>query len=220
MPFKVCSKIEKVTAKDQQQIRFSLGQRVALAIVPRLVSLGLRIVGMTLRFQVIAEEGAVPSASPPRGIFCFWHQCTLPCAYYFRNYPVVIMISRSFDGELITRILARFGYQAARGSSSRGGGEAFLQLKNALEQQVGVIFTADGPRGPIYKSKLGPVKLAQLTGEPIGSFYLLPERRWTINSWDRFFVPKPFSRVIVSWSRPVIVPSAADDAQLEEKRQE
>jgi lysophospholipid acyltransferase (LPLAT)-like uncharacterized protein len=209
-----------VTSKDQLQIRFTLGQRVAIAIIPRLVAFFLRIVGMTLRFQVIAEEGAVPAESPPKGIFCFWHQCTLPCAYYFRNYPVVIMISRSFDGELITRTLARFGYQAARGSSSRGGGGAFLQLKNALEGDMGVIFTADGPRGPIYKSKSGPVRLAQLTGEPIGSFYLLPERRWTINSWDRFFVPKPFSRVIVSWSRTVLVPPSADDAQLEEKRQE
>lgn len=201
-------------------MRFSLGQQIALFVIPRLTALFLRIVGLTLRFEVIAEEGAIPAVPPPKGIFCFWHQCTLPCTYYFRKYPVVIIISRSFDGELITRTLARFGYQAVRGSSSRGGQGALLQLKNALERGVAAIFTADGPRGPIYQSKPGPVKLAQMTGEPIGSFYLLPERRWTINSWDRFFVPKPFSRVIVSWTRPVLVPASADEAQLEEKRQE
>lgn len=204
----------------QPQTRFSLGQRIAIAIVPRLVALFLRIVGLTLRFEVIAEQGAIPATPPPQGIFCFWHQCTLPCTYYFRKHPVVIIISRSFDGELITRTLARFGYKAVRGSSSRGGADALLQLKNHLSEGLAAIFTADGPRGPIYKSKMGPVKLAQMTGEPIGSFYLLPERRWTINSWDRFFVPKPFSRVIVSWSRSVQVPPTADESLLEEKRQE
>lgn len=206
--------------KNSQQISFSPGQRVAIAVIPWLVALFLRIVGLTLRFEVIAEEGAIPATPPPKGIFCFWHQCTLPCTYYFRKYPVVIIISRSFDGELITRTLARFGYQAVRGSSSRGGADALMQLKNHLSQGLAAIFTADGPRGPIYKSKMGPVKLAQMTGDPIGSFYLLPERTWTINSWDRFFVPKPFSRVIVSWSRSVVVPASADDEQLEEKRQE
>lgn len=214
------SRIIGVTTKNTSTSRFSLGQRIMIAIVPRLVALFLRVVGLTLRFEVIAEEGAIPATTPPHGIFCFWHQCTLPCTYYFRNYPVVIIISQSFDGELITRTLNRFGYRAVRGSSSRGGGEALMKLKQALEEGVAAIFTADGPRGPIYKSKMGPVKLAQMTGEPVGSFYLLPEKRWTINSWDRFFVPKPFSRVIVSWSRSVTVPSTADDVLLEEKRQE
>ena len=193
---------------------------MAIAIIPRLAALLIRIIGVTLRFEVIAEEGVTPATPPPKGIFCFWHQCTFLCSYYFRKYPVIIIISRSFDGELITRTLARFGFQAARGSSSRGGRDALMQLKQALSRGLAAIFTADGPRGPIYKSKMGPIKLGQMTGEPIGTFYLLPERTWTINSWDRFFIPKPFSRVIVSWAQPVLVPSTATEEQLEEKRQE
>jgi hypothetical protein len=84
-----------------------------------------------------------------------------------------------------------------------------------------VVFTADGPRGPIYQTKMGPVKLAQMTQEETSIFHVLPERAWTLNSWDRFLIPKPFSRVIVSWSRAVAPPATdADAAALEAKRQE
>jgi lysophospholipid acyltransferase (LPLAT)-like uncharacterized protein len=205
-----------VTQKD-----FSLSQRIALVIVPRLTALVLAAIGMTLRFEVIAEEGAIPATPPAKGIFCFWHQCTLPCGWYFRKFRCSILISRSFDGELIARTLGLLGFGSVRGSSSRGGATGLLALKGVLETGLPVVFTADGPRGPIYQTKVGPVKLAQMTQEQIGSFYLLPERAWTMNSWDRFLVPKPFSRVIVSWSRSVAPPAAdADDSTIEAKRQE
>ncbi len=201
--------------------RFSFGQRIAIAIVPRLTALLIALVGLTLRFEVIAEEGAVPATPPPHGIFCFWHQCTLLCAWYFRKYRCTILISRSFDGELIARTLGHLGYNSVRGSSSRGGAAGLLALASVLEQGQGVIFTADGPRGPIYQTKVGPVKLAQMTGEPIGSFYLLPEKAWTMRSWDRFFVPKPFSRVVVSWARAIpAVPAEADAVMLETYRRQ
>ena len=196
-------------------------QRIALAVVPRLTALVLAILGLTLRFEVIAEEGAIPAVPPARGIFCFWHQCTLPCAWYFRKFRCSILISRSFDGELIARTLALFGFHSVRGSSSRGGAAGLLALQEILSAGSPVVFTADGPRGPIYQTKMGPVKLAQMTQEQIASFYLLPERAWQMCSWDRFLVPKPFTRVIVSWSRAVAPPSAdADAAVLESKRQE
>jgi lysophospholipid acyltransferase (LPLAT)-like uncharacterized protein len=108
-----------------------------------------------------------------------------------------------------------------RGSSSRGGAAGLLALKGVIEIGLPVVFTADGPRGPIYETKIGPVKLAQMTGQAMGSFYLLPERAWVLRSWDRFLIPKPFSRVAVSWSRKVSPPAADADAQtLEAKRQE
>jgi lysophospholipid acyltransferase (LPLAT)-like uncharacterized protein len=201
--------------------RFSLGQRTAIAIVPRLTALLIALVGFTLRYEVIAEEGAVPATPPATGIFCFWHQCTLLCAWYFRRFRCSILISRSFDGELIARTLGHLGYNSVRGSSSRGGAAGLLALDSVLKQGLPVVFTADGPRGPIYQTKIGPVKLAQMSGAPISSFYLLPEKAWVMRSWDRFFVPMPFSRVVVSWARPVAgVPADTDADTLEEYRQQ
>lgn len=200
---------------------FTVPQRIALAVVPRLTTAVLAAIGMTLRFEVIAEEGAVPATPPAKGIFCFWHQCTLPCGWYFRKFRCSILISRSFDGELIARTLGILGFDSVRGSSSRGGAAGMLALQQVLESGLPVVFTADGPRGPIYQTKMGPVKLAQMTQQPIGSFYLQPERAWKLNSWDNFLIPKPFSRVIVSWSRPVApLPPDADSATMEAKRQE
>ena len=200
---------------------FSFGQRVALWVVPRATALVLAAIGVTLRFEVIAEEDAIPATAPAKGIFCFWHRCTLPCGWYFRKFKCSILISQSFDGELIARTLRLLGYNSVRGSSSRGGFAGMLSLRDVLAKGDPVVFTADGPRGPIYQTKIGPVKLAQMTGEPIGSFYLLPERAWVMKSWDRFMVPKPFSRVAVSWAREVRV--SAEDASpeaLEAKRLE
>jgi lysophospholipid acyltransferase (LPLAT)-like uncharacterized protein len=201
--------------------RFSVGQRIALWIVPKATALVLAAIGVTLRFETIAEEGAIPATPPARGIFCFWHRCTLPAGWYFRKFRCSILISQSFDGELIARTLALLGYGSVRGSSSRGGAAGLMALRDVLASGWPVVFTADGPRGPIYETKIGPVKLAQMTGEPMGSFYLLPERAWTMRSWDRFLVPKPFSRVVVSWARLIPPPlPTADVEMLEEKRQE
>ena len=200
--------------------RFSFTQRIALAIVPRLATFILAIIGVTLRFEVIAEEGAIPATPPAKGIFCFWHRCTLPCGWYFRKFHCSILISQSFDGELIARTLGLLGYNSVRGSSSRGGAVGLLALQDVLERGLPVVFTADGPRGPIYQTKIGPVKVAQMTGEPIGSFYLLPERAWSLNSWDRFLIPKPFSRVAVSWARSIPAPPKEADATTLEATRE
>jgi lysophospholipid acyltransferase (LPLAT)-like uncharacterized protein len=208
---------------EKENARFTFTQRVVLAIVPRLVWALLWIVGLTWRFELIAEDGAaprLPGQNVPPQIFCFWHQCVLPCTFYFRWSRAVILISRSFDGELITRILRMFGFDAARGSSSRAGREGLIGLKRVIENGRPAIFTADGPRGPIYETKMGPIKLAQLTGAPIDVFHLQPERAWVINSWDRFLVPRPFTRIIVSWAKGVTVPADIAADQVELKRQE
>ncbi len=203
--------------------RFTLRQRVVLAVVPRVVWALLWGVGSTWRFETIAEEGATPlpyGEGAGAEIFCFWHQCVLPCTFYYRRTGATIIVSRSFDGELITRILKLFGFKTTRGSSSRGAREGLLGLKQVIENGEPAIFTADGPRGPIYRTKMGPVKLASLTGARIGAFHLQPERAWTMQSWDRFLVPKPFTRIVVSWARWTEVPRNLAEDRFEQKREE
>jgi lysophospholipid acyltransferase (LPLAT)-like uncharacterized protein len=203
--------------------RFTFTQQVVLAVVPRLVWALLWIVGSTWRFEEIAEEGVTPllhGRGAGARIYCFWHQCVLPCAFYFPPSHATILISRSFDGELITRILNLFGFHAVRGSSSRGAREGLLGLKHVIESGQPAIFTADGPRGPIYQTKMGPIKLAQTTGAPIGAFHLEPEHAWVMKSWDHFLIPKPFTRICVSWAAWTEVPPDLATEEFEPKRQQ
>ena len=203
--------------------KFTFGQRIVLAIVPRIVWALLSVVGPTWRFDLIAEPGVIPVRDGKKAgpeIYCFWHQCVLPCAFYFRGSGAVILISHSFDGELITRILRMFGFDAVRGSSSRGAREGLLGLAHVIESGRTAIFTADGPRGPIYRTKMGPVKLAQITGAPIGAFHLQPQRAWILKSWDRFLIPRPFTRICVSWANWTKVAADLPPENLETKREE
>jgi hypothetical protein len=202
---------------------FTFRQRFVLAVVPRLVWALLSVVGRTWRFEITAEDGITPlpgGEGAGAEIFCFWHQCVLPCTFYFRRTHATIIVSQSFDGELIARTLELFGYRTVRGSSSAGGREGLLGLKDVIEAGGPAIFTADGPRGPIYRTKMGPIKLASLTGARIGAFHLEPEGAWRMHSWDQFFVPKPFTRVAVSWARWTSVPADLAENRLEEKREE
>ena len=198
-----------------------------LAVIPPVVWVLLRIIGMTWRFEEIAEEGVEPligGLGAGAEIFCFWHQCVLPCTFYYRRTGATIIVSQSFDGELITRILELFGFHTTRGSSSRGAREGLLGLEQVIASGGPAIFTADGPRGPIYRTKMGPIKLAHITGARIGAFHLEPERAWTMHSWDHFLVPKPFTRIVVSWARWTTVPADLDPdpsaGQFEQKREE
>ncbi len=202
---------------------FSLRQRLALAVIPRLAWTLLSIAGRTWRFETIAELGATPlpfGEGAEAEIFCFWHQCVLPCTFYFRRTGATIIVSQSFDGELIARTLDLFGYKTVRGSSSRGAREGLLGLKQVIESGRPAIFTADGPRGPIFRTKMGPIRLAALTGARIGAFHLEPRRKLALHSWDRFLVPMPFTRIAVSWSRWMQVPRNLAEDKLEEQREQ
>jgi lysophospholipid acyltransferase (LPLAT)-like uncharacterized protein len=206
--------------KDSAQ-RFSYRQRLAIAIVPRVVALLLRALHRTLRYEVVVEPGAEPATPPALQVWCFWHRCLIPCACYFHTkFQLTVLVSRSFDGELIARTIEQLGFLTARGSSTRSGGSGLLALAKAIEQGHGAVFTADGPRGPLYKVKPGAVKLAQLTGYAIGIFYAHPEKAWQLRSWDRFLIPKPFSRVAISWGRNIEVPQTGDPLVMEAKRLE
>ena len=203
--------------RSAEERGFTLRDRLLLAIAPRLAALLIAVVGMTLRFEVVAEEGAAPAPLPARGIYCFWHECTFSAGWYFRRYNACILISRSLDGELIARTLARLGFRSVRGSSSRGAVGGLLALRGEVERGGLGIFTADGPRGPLHRAKLGPIKLAQRTGLPVGCFHIHAASAWVLPSWDRFAIPRPFSRAVVSWARSV--PPPAPDATIEELEQ-
>jgi lysophospholipid acyltransferase (LPLAT)-like uncharacterized protein len=200
---------------------FSYSQRLSLWVIPRLVALLLRALHRTLRYEVVVEPGAEPATPPALQVWCFWHRCLIPCACYFHGrFKPAVLISRSFDGELIARTIERLGFLTARGSSTRSGASGLLALARAVEGGYPAVFTADGPRGPLYKVKPGAVKLAQLTGYAIGIFYAHPEKAWLLRSWDRFLIPKPFSRVAISWGRQIEVPRSEDPLLMEAKRLE
>ncbi len=184
------------------------------------MALLLRVLGGTLRYRVIVEPGGFEQKrdSTP-GIYCFWHRSLLPAAHHFRNWNIAILISRSFDGELIARTVERMGFRAVRGSSSRGGGAALLAARDAYHAGANVAFTADGPRGPVYVAKPGAVRLAQMVGaDHVGAFYVHPVRAWHLRSWDSFLIPKPFSPVIVSFARTVPITQDASEQATEQAR--
>ncbi len=183
---------------------YTLKQRLALAIVPRIASMVICCLGVTLRYEDVCEPGAVPGdKSPPPAVYAFWHRSLLACAWRFRNLGVSILISRSFDGELIARTVERLGFNAVRGSSSRDGSLGLRGLHRAYLAGHYCAITADGPRGPAMVAKPGVMQLAKLVDSTVGAFYVLPDRAWQLRSWDRFLIPKPFSRVTVAWSRQV-----------------
>lgn len=191
---------------------YTFQQRITLFFVPRLTSLLIRLIGITLRFEDVCEPGVRPGhLEPGPGVFCFWHRSLLTSAWRFRNLGIGILISRSFDGELIARTVERLGFKAVRGSSSRGGAAGLLGMETAYREGRIVAFTADGPRGPVYVAKPGAAKLAQTVGSTVGSFCVLPQRAWQLNSWDCFLIPKPFSRVVTCWSQHVAVPVGEEE---------
>jgi len=220
-------KIDAVTNAASEQFsfrpKFTVRQHLVLAVVPRLVWALLSIVGRTWRFETIAEPGAMPlpfGAGAAAEIFCFWHQCVLPCTFYFRRTGATIIVSQSFDGELIARTLELFGYNTVRGSSSRGGAAGLRAMQQAYADGHCCAITADGPRGPVFHTKLGPITLAALTGARIGAFHLQPRRAWSLHSWDRFLIPMPFTRIAVSWSRWTRVPANLAEGAFESEREQ
>ena len=184
---------------------YSFAQRVSLAVVPRLASLLIRLVGVTLRYEDVQDPGTPLGHLAAPGVFCFWHQCMLACAWRFRNLGIAILISRSYDGELIARTVERMGFVVVRGSSSKGGATGLLAMERAYRAGRICAFTCDGPRGPVHVAKPGVTMLAQTVGSEVGVFHALPDRAWRLKSWDRFMIPKPFSRVVFAWPRHVDV---------------
>ena len=183
------------------EVQLSLGQRFLLATAPRLAAWLILVLGATLRYEdVLAPDAVRGDTLPGPTVYAFWHRSLLACAYRFRGLGIAILISRSFDGELIARTVERLGFVAVRGSSSRGGSAGLRGMAQAYADGRRCAITADGPRGPVFRAKPGTAQLAELVGAPwVGAFYALPARAWVLKSWDRFLIPMPFSRVVMTW---------------------
>lgn len=178
--------------------------------------MAIRCLGVTLRYRDVCEPGATPGYdTPPPAVYALWHRCLLACAWRFRNNGVTILISRSFDGELVARTVERLGFVAIRGSSSRDGTPGLRNLYRAYLDGHYCAITADGPRGPAMVAKSGVAQLATLANTTVSAFYLHPERAWQLRSWDRFLIPKPFSRVTVAWTNQVAADQASVQAALD-----
>jgi len=190
----------RIFASKLDPVPYTRSQRLTLAIVPHLAALLIRLLGATLRYEDIPAPGVPPGYTlPGPTVFAFWHRSLIACAYKFRNLDIAILISRSFDGELIARTVELLGFKAIRGSSTRGGSIALRQIAEAYHHGHRCAITADGPKGPSMVAKPGTAQLAQLVGAPVGTFYALPLRAWQLKTWDKFLIPKPFSRVLVTW---------------------
>jgi len=191
----------------------------------RLISiLGYRVcaaLGATWTWRVEGAERydeVVRSGRQP--IMAFWHGRILPSTIFFKRRGIVVITSENFDGEWIAGIIERFGYGTARGSTSRGGAKALVQMKKDMEAGKPTGFTIDGPRGPAKVAQAGAVWLSKVTGNPVLPFHVEADRHWTVNSWDRTQIPKPFSTVSMAIGEPFVVPADADDADIEQSRQQ
>lgn len=225
--------MESVTSQTQDDARvrraygfapldaYTLRQRLAIRAADLAFYLAIRLIGSTLSFRVEGQEhwdDATRGGGLP--VYTFWHDRIFPGTYFFRRRRIVIMTSRSFDGEYIARFIQRFGYGAVRGSSTRGAVGALVELTRLVRAGCPAGFSIDGPRGPRHVAKMGALLLAKKTGQPVLPFGVNAERFWRLPSWDGLQIPKPFTRVGVRFAPPIHVPADADDAALEEKRVE
>jgi lysophospholipid acyltransferase (LPLAT)-like uncharacterized protein len=161
-------------------------------------------------FEKIEADGKIP-------IYSFWHNRIFLGTYFWRNRKIVVMTSQSFDGEYIARFIQRFGYGAVRGSSTRGGVGALVNLIRCMKRGMPAAFALDGPKGPRYVVKTGALLLAKKTGNPLMPFVFEPRRFTTINSWDKLQIPLPFTRAKLLIAEPVYVDKDSSDAEIEVK---
>jgi len=181
----------------------------------------IKFIGKTIRFEVeglenlkkIEQSGKIP-------IYATWHNRIFPSVYFLRHRGIVVMTSQSLDGEYIARFIQRFGFGAARGSSTRGGAGALVKMIRLMRENLPMCFTVDGPRGARYVAKTGAILLAKKTGNPVLPFIIECEKFRTINSWDKLQIPKPFTRAKIFFAAPIQVESNANDAEIENKRLE
>ena len=190
-------------------------KRLQIAAIAGLGYPLINALGHTLRWRVegMHHLDAI-TASGRQPVMAFWHGRILPATFYFRGRGIVVITSENFDGEWIARIIERFGYGTARGSSTRGGRKAMVQLVRAMKAGKPAGFTLDGPRGPARVAQPGAVWLAGATGNPILPFHLEAANAWTLRSWDRTQIPKPLTHVALVIGEPIEVPpDAMDDAR-------
>jgi lysophospholipid acyltransferase (LPLAT)-like uncharacterized protein len=188
----------------------SRGQRAKAAVIAAVSAPIVEALGGTYRWHESgAEHWDAVMRAGERPILALWHGRILAATLYFRDRGVVAITSQNFDGEWIARLMGRFGYQAARGSTSRGGARALAQLRRDLDDGRPVAFTVDGPRGPARVVQPGAVWLAGASGHPILPFHVESSTSWTVKSWDRHQVPKPGSDLAMAIGEPIYVRGTA-----------
>jgi lysophospholipid acyltransferase (LPLAT)-like uncharacterized protein len=185
----------------------------------------LRLLFWTLRLRLADRTGLSTNSPNTPVIICFWHNRILGITLTFlRKYPhalrkgVTVLTSASRDGEILAQFVGQFGMGAVRGSSSRRGSRAMLELVDLVENGHDVAITPDGPRGPRYCFGPGAISLAQLTGSPITPMHARFSRSLRMKTWDGFIIPLPFSHVSVTVDDPIYVPRKLDDTEFERMR--
>jgi lysophospholipid acyltransferase (LPLAT)-like uncharacterized protein len=207
---------------DARLPKYSLWRRMQMsAITGAFVGL-VRAIGPTLRYEVLGWQHAERTyASKRQCIWVFWHQAIFGVLYWGRGRGVVVLHSTNFDGQWAGRVIKRFGFGTAHGSSTRGGLRGLNELAERLNEGRDVGFTIDGPRGPRFVAKQGPVMLARQSAQAIFPFHVSYEHAKTFEkSWDHFKMPRPFTRVLMAFTQPVVVPPNADRATVEAKQAE
>src|SRR5438270_9803312 len=184
---------------------YTFKERMMIRAVDLAFFIAIKLIGRTVRFEVNGwENWEAASRDGKIPIYTFWHDRVFLATYFWQRRRIVVMTSRSFDGEYIARFIQRFGYGAARGSSTRGATGAVVEMVRLMRAGCPTAFTIDGPRGPRYEAKMGSVLLAKKTGFPILPFTIAAKRFWKVKkSWDQFQIPKPFTRARVFIAAPI-----------------
>lgn len=196
--------------------QYTFKQRVIIRLAGFLLYWLIRVIGATLKFEIIGGEHHTESQPL---IYCFWHNRIPTATYFWRRRGIVVMSSQSFDSEYIARFIQRFGYGTAKGSSTRGARAGLIQMIRAVRTGKSAAFTVDGPRGPIYVAKPGALLLAAKSGAPILPFSISLDRCWRLKSWDRIEIPKPFARAVVVIGQPISVKDGNNEAELQHFQQ-
>ena len=196
-------------------------RRWLMTATVQLLTWGLRLFYVTLRPVYVQQhfEQCVWSRGTPV-VLAFWHGRMLYFVHLYHRHRLTVLVSRSRDGEFISRILQRFGVHVTRGSSSRGGARGLLAMARRVRRGYHAALTPDGPRGPRYEVQPGLITLAQKTGATILPMTYSARWKKVLRSWDSFLVPLPFSRVVVIYGTPIDVPASASPAVCQAKRQE
>ena len=191
-----------------------------------LIAVGFRILqlwALTLRYKIEDRAGVVGKVTAQNYIASLWHNRLLIFPFVLRRFfpdrHGAALISASRDGELLADAIKRFGYDVVRGSSSRLGASAILQLSQTLASGRDVVITPDGPRGPAYELGPGIVFLAQKSGASVVPVNIEYSSCWRLKSWDRFILPRPFAKVHVIIGSPHHVELSDTPEQFEAERQ-
>jgi hypothetical protein len=197
-------------------------RRIQIPIIAAAVYSVIRMLGPTLRYEVLGWQHAERVyAAKKQCIWTFWHRVIIPIVWWYRNHGVVVMNTTAFDGQWTRKVIEWLGFGTAQGSSSRGGLRGLAVMARRLEEGLDCAFTIDGPRGPRYVAKPGPVMLARKTGCPIMVFHIGVERGKTFEkTWDHFLMPRPFSRTVILFAPPIDVPADAAAEAMEAKHAE